>query len=519
MTKWLALALLGTVTACGMPAAGPPAAPMRPSIPSAPAAAPSVAPSASAATPANDPLRDAAQRLTYVDQAGKVWLVAFDEATRIVGKREIATLGDPHAAGRLTWSGDGRYLGWREIDREGGKHRLVVYDLRADETWSVHPWRSYLFMGPANHGFVFYDGGPAYFEPRTDAGAHSEQAPEPRALRPPLPAHDMSCCDPNPMASWHDRVFVAVSGGLTSMYGGPQKLFLVGFSGETVRVADDEPGGDAINNLPMNSLVPDSSGDFVAYFTGATAGREGEDFDSDYWILKILDTHTWRTVATHDAGCWERKDLSHGRCRATPSWLAPAGRGAFAFIKSQGGQAAPLLRASAGGLKPIGVDATLAMGNARGTLLWLQPGPSGASGSVLSVKSDGAAQTIAEQVVTALWAPALLPDDSAARREVGSRLDPSDQGYGDPQRGLGWGNRCYAHIRAGRLEAARAACEMGLLLMPNASNAGALEYNLALVEERSGHRPEACARLGRSLAVRPHNEITASTAKRWKCGG
>jgi hypothetical protein len=128
-------------------------------------------------------------------------------------------------------------------------------------------------------------------------------------------------------------------------------------------------------------------------------------------------------------------------------------------------------------------------------------------------------QTVAEQVVIALWAPPLLPDDAAARREVGSRLDAADQGYGDPQRGLGWGNRCFKHIHAGRLEAARAACEMGLLSLPDAQNAGALEYNLALVEERSGHRPEACAHLSRSLAARPHNEITASTAKRWQCGG
>jgi hypothetical protein len=320
------------------------------------------------------------------------------------------------------------------------------------------------------------------------------------------------------MASWHDRVFVAVSSGLTSMYGGPQQLYVVGFGGEAVRVADDTPEDDAVTNLPMSSLVPDSSGDFVAYLTGATAGHEGADYDSDYWILKIRETHTWRTVAIHDAGCWERKDLSRGRCGATPSWLAPFGRGAFAFIKSKGSQPAPLLRAKPGGLSPVGVDATLAMGNHRGWLLWLHPTAPGGNGSVLSVKGDGVPETVAEQVVTALWAPALLPDDSAARREVASRLDASDQGYGDPQRGLGWSNRCFGHIRARRLEAARAACEMGLLLMPNAQTAGALEYNLALVEDRSGRRPEACARLARSLAVRPHNEITASTAKRWGCG-
>jgi hypothetical protein len=466
-------------------------------------------------------LTGAAARLAYVDQQHRVWLVGFDETAHVVGRLELATIDDPMAASRLTWSGDGRYLAWREVDRAEGKHRLLVYDLRANEHWSVAPWRSYLFMGPANHGFVFYDHGPAYFEPRTETGAHNEQAPKPRAVRPPLPAHDLhdAPTEPNPLASWQDRVFVAVSAGYTSMYGGPQQLYVVGLRGDSVRVADDTPDDDAVSNLPMSSLVPDTSGDFIAYLGGATSGREGQDYDGDYWILRIRETHTWRSVAIHDAGCWERKDLSNGRCRATPSWLAPLGKGAFAFIKSKAGEAAPVLRAKPAGLTQLGVDATSAMGNDLGMLLWLAPAPTPGEGSLLSVKGEGDARLVADRVATALWAPPLAPDDSALRREVASRCAQEDQDYGDPLRGVGWSNRCFAHIRAKRLEAARAACEMGLLLQPNADTAGALEYNLALVEDRLDRRPEACARLARSLAVRPSNGITAATAKRWKCGG
>ncbi len=63
-----------------------------------------------------------------------------------------------------------------------------------------------------------------------------------------------------------------------------------------------------------------------------------------------------------------------------------------------------------------------------------------------------------------------------------SRLALADSDFRDTRRGLEWGNRCLAHLKAGQLEFARAACERGLADKPADATRGALYYNLALVE-------------------------------------
>jgi hypothetical protein len=500
------------------PMPGPPStrgfapAPVSTVAASAPSSAAPVAPAQSDAGPSSAPPA-AWARLSYVDTSSKAWLVSFDPSLQEQDRRVIATLDDIGAASRLTWTGDGRYLAWRETALHTGSQTLVIYDSVVGETWSVPLRRDYPFMGPANHGFVFYGRGPALFLPRNESGAHEQQVPEPRPLRPPLAPAKTSLCPPNPIASWHDRVFLA-DAEAPSMYCGPQQLHLVGLRGDRVRVYDDTaPGPGEITNFPMTAMVPDSSGNFVAYFTGATAGRAL----ADYWILKVLDTHSWRMVGLHKAGCWEDSSVK-GECTGeTPSWLASAGPGAFLFIKSKKGEPGEVHLVRGGDLRKLGFRAHEAGGNDRAALLLVQPDPEDKITRVLSVVREGALQPIARHVEAALWAPSLRADDEPARRLAAEHLDGSDRDYADPQRGLGWGNRCFAHLKAKRMDAARAACEMGLLLQPKAEIEGALEYNLALIEEGAGNTARACAHLTRSLSVRPKNSTTSAKARSLGC--
>ncbi len=89
-----------------------------------------------------------------------------------------------------------------------------------------------------------------------------------------------------------------------------------------------------------------------------------------------------------------------------------------------------------------------------------------------------------------------------------SELAPEDRGYRDTQGGAGWGNRCFAHVRAQRLPHARAACNKGLEMNPTPATRGAILYSLAVTEELAGDRRRACALLLRSLQVRPGNGAT-----------
>lgn len=71
-----------------------------------------------------------------------------------------------------------------------------------------------------------------------------------------------------------------------------------------------------------------------------------------------------------------------------------------------------------------------------------------------------------------------------------------------------WGNRCFAHLQAERLDAAEAACYAGLLAKGNDGTRGALTYNLGRIEEARGDLDRARAYYERSQRLRPH-EATA----------
>lgn len=71
-----------------------------------------------------------------------------------------------------------------------------------------------------------------------------------------------------------------------------------------------------------------------------------------------------------------------------------------------------------------------------------------------------------------------------------------------------WGNRCFAHLQADRLDAAEAACFAGLLAKGTDGTRGALTYNLGRIEEARGDRARAREYYERSQHLRP-NEATA----------
>jgi hypothetical protein len=85
--------------------------------------------------------------------------------------------------------------------------------------------------------------------------------------------------------------------------------------------------------------------------------------------------------------------------------------------------------------------------------------------------------------------------------EKPSELSPDDRAFVD-EGGVGWGTRCFHHLRAGSLHFARAACGKGLAASPSEDTRAAILFNYALVEERSGDPIAACEKLSQALALR-----------------
>ncbi|MBI2388791.1 MAG: hypothetical protein HYV09_04160 [Deltaproteobacteria bacterium] len=90
---------------------------------------------------------------------------------------------------------------------------------------------------------------------------------------------------------------------------------------------------------------------------------------------------------------------------------------------------------------------------------------------------------------------------------VATELAADDVGFDDVRGGAGWGDRCFLHLKAGRYRNGKAACERGLALGPKPAIAGALYYNLGLIEEKAGSREAARRYYAKSLEVRPGNAI------------
>lgn len=95
-----------------------------------------------------------------------------------------------------------------------------------------------------------------------------------------------------------------------------------------------------------------------------------------------------------------------------------------------------------------------------------------------------------------------------------AQLAPEDRGFEDTEGGRGWGNRCYAHLGAGRLQQAQAACEAGLAAAEQDRVRGAILYNLGRIAEARGERREAIERYEDSLDVRPGNAIVEERLRR-----
>jgi hypothetical protein len=87
--------------------------------------------------------------------------------------------------------------------------------------------------------------------------------------------------------------------------------------------------------------------------------------------------------------------------------------------------------------------------------------------------------------------------------EKRSELAPEDRSFVDAEHGTGWGNRCYAHYKAGLLPFARAACQKALEQNPEPKVRGAILHNVGLTEEAGRDPKAACAAFRESLAVRP----------------
>ncbi len=86
-------------------------------------------------------------------------------------------------------------------------------------------------------------------------------------------------------------------------------------------------------------------------------------------------------------------------------------------------------------------------------------------------------------------------------------LAPEDEAFVDTRGGFEWGNRCFMHYKAHRLDNARAACKKGLDMSPDAGVRGAILFNLALVEEADNDAPLACSYIRQSLSARDNGAV------------
>ncbi len=97
------------------------------------------------------------------------------------------------------------------------------------------------------------------------------------------------------------------------------------------------------------------------------------------------------------------------------------------------------------------------------------------------------------------------PAATTTGQRAPAQLAPEDNGFVDHHGGRDWGNRCFAHFRAGALGQAEAACERGLAVAHDPRVRGALDYSLGRVAEARGDRARARTLYRRSLTERPGN--------------
>jgi hypothetical protein len=94
-------------------------------------------------------------------------------------------------------------------------------------------------------------------------------------------------------------------------------------------------------------------------------------------------------------------------------------------------------------------------------------------------------------------------------------LSPDDTHFVDSRKGYGWGERCFAELKQGKLGWARAACDRALALPevdPKAKPA--LLFNEGLIAEKSGDLASAKSYFTQSLALRPPDDVGRATVEK-----
>jgi hypothetical protein len=102
------------------------------------------------------------------------------------------------------------------------------------------------------------------------------------------------------------------------------------------------------------------------------------------------------------------------------------------------------------------------------------------------------------------------PDGTDAKSPA---LSPDDARFVDAHRGRGWGDRCFAELKEGKLGWARAACDRGLALPDlDPEVKPALLYNEGLIAEKSVNLASARTYFEQSLALRPATDVSGRAA-------
>lgn len=209
-------------------------------------------------------------------------------------------------------------------------------------------------------------------------------------------------------------------------------------------------------------------------------------------------------------------DQLQGECDGATHVVAALTVGAFRFE-------AGAKHAAGASAKVMGAGAGAETSRSEGTLS--QDGTPSACES--SKRGDGAPPEGCGALLRIELAPVLAAGEGTPtckpwERLVGKSCEPipkpvelaaEDKSFQDDKRGFGWGTRCHAHLKAGALPYARAACEKGLEAGPDNDTKGAILYNYALVELAAGDTLAACQKLSQSLAVRPNASAQKKVAE------
>lgn len=95
-----------------------------------------------------------------------------------------------------------------------------------------------------------------------------------------------------------------------------------------------------------------------------------------------------------------------------------------------------------------------------------------------------------------------------------AKLAAEDEGFVDTRGGAGWGDRCWVHLKANRLDAAQAACDQAMAMNPASPQPRAsLLFNQGLIAEKRGDKATARRYFKESLALRPHRDVEAALAR------